>query len=406
MNILESLRIALHGLRANRLRSALTTLGIIIGVAAVIVLTALGNGIQSGFTEQFGSLATQITVTPSEGSVPGAGTARPLTDGDVEAIGSPAKAPDVADVTPSVTGPALLQVVGGGQYRTSVTGTTANYFEVTDREVLVGQAFDEAQVRSKAKVVVLGPNPVAELFGGDAGRALGQRVRIGRTTFRVIGVVEGNGQQDDLAIMPLGAARSYLIGGSDEVDTVVVKARSAERVDAALAQVTAVLSDRHSIDDPGEQDFDARALQSLLDQSTQFLTFLTLFTSAVAAISLIVGGIGVANIMLVTVTERTREIGIRKAIGARRRSILQQFLLESTLLAGLGGLVGIVIGVGISLTAAAVLPRLVPDFPAPAVSVGPVLLAFSVSLLIGLVAGGFPANRAARLRPIEALRFQ
>jgi len=206
--------------------------------------------------------------------------------------------------------------------------------------------------------------------------------------------------------MPLGAARAYLFGGDDALTTVLVEVRSSEAVPAALDQITSILDARHDIDDPEGRDYSATAFQSLLDQANQFLGFITIFTSAVAGISLVVGGIGVANIMLVSVTERTREIGIRKAIGARRRAILQQFLLESTLLAGLGGLMGIAIGVAISVTAAIALPAAVPDFPPPVVSLPSVLLAFGISLLIGLVAGGYPANRAARLRPIEALRYQ
>ncbi|MFC4950899.1 ABC transporter permease [Pseudonocardia sp. GCM10023141] len=406
MNILESARIALRGLSANRLRSVLTTLGIVIGVAAVIVLVAFGNGLQSGFTDAFGSLANQITVSSTQGAVPGGGTAKPLTNADIEALRNASRAPDVDTVTPVVGGAALLQVTGGGQYRTSVTGTTAGYLDVTSRDLAVGRMFDEAQERTKAKVVVLGSRPVQELFSGDAGAAIGKEIRIGRTPFRVIGVLVTAGQGDDTVIMPLGAARSYLLGGSDKVDSLIVKATSTDSVPAALEQVTTILSARHGIRNPEDRDFNAQALQSQLDQFTQFLGFLTLFTGAVAGISLVVGSIGVANIMLVTVTERTREIGIRKAIGAKRRAILQQFLLESMFLSGLGGLMGIALGVGLSLTAAAVLPSLIPNFPPPAVSFGSVLLSFSISLLIGLVAGGYPANRAARLRPIEALRYQ
>jgi putative ABC transport system permease protein len=403
--ILEVVRIALRGLRANKLRSALTTLGIIIGVSAVILLTALGNGIQAGFNEQFGSLNTQITVTPTEGGVPGGGQARDLTENDMEALTNRRDAPDVATVTPIVGGAALLQR-GGDQYRTSVTGTTADYLTVTDRELTAGRGFDAQEVRTNAKVVVLGPNPVNELFGGNASAALGQEIRIGSAVFRVIGTVESTGQQDDVAIMPIGAARSYLTGGDDELDTIIVRARSAEAVTPASNQITTVLSERHNIRDPAKRDFDVQALQQQIQEATQFLSFLTLFTGAVAGISLVVGSIGVANIMLVTVTERTREIGIRKAIGARPRVILLQFLLESVFLSGLGGLMGIALGVGLALTGAAILPQLIPDFPAPAVDPFSIVLAFTISLLIGLIAGGYPANRASRLRPIEALRYQ
>jgi putative ABC transport system permease protein len=401
VNLVEAFRIALRGLRANRLRSVLTTTGIVIGVAAVIVLVALGNGIQAGFTAQFSSLTTQITVSPAQDDR----SAQPLVDADVRALGNRVDAPDLRSVTPLVTGSALLQQPGEPGYRTGITGTTANYADVTDLELVTGSFFDEQQERSKAKVAVLGPRPVTELFGGNAGEAIGQRIRIGRTTFRVIGVAKP-AQQDDVAYLPLEAARSYVLGGGDDVSSVIVSATSAAAVPAALGQVNAVLDDRHKITDPSERDFDARAQQDFIDQASQFLTFLTVFTSAIAGISLVVGGIGVANIMLVSVTERTREIGIRKAIGATRRAILQQFLLESTVLAGLGGMLGVLIGLGLSFVGGLVLPRAVPDFPAPTVSPGSVVLALAISLLIGLVAGGYPANRAARLRPIEALRYQ
>lgn len=401
MNLVEALRIALRALRANRLRSVLTTTGIIIGVSAVIVLVALGNGIQAGFTEQFQSLTTQIQVTPTEGDP----SAQPLTDGDAEALGERRDAPDIVSVTPVVAGSAVLNQPGQPGYRTGITGTTASYADVTDLELVTGTFFDEQQERTKAKVVILGTRPVTELFAGDAGAAIGERIRIGRTTFRVIGVARPT-QQDDVAYMPLEAARSYVLGGSDEIDTIILTATSGAAVPAAVEQVNAILDDRHRITDTAERDFNAQAQQDFIDQASQFLTFLTLFTTAIAGISLIVGGIGVANIMLVSVTERTREIGIRKAIGATRRAILQQFLLESTVLAGLGGTLGVLVGLGISFVGGIVLPRAVPDFPAPSVSVGSVVLALTISLLIGLVAGGYPANRAARLRPIEALRYQ
>jgi putative ABC transport system permease protein len=381
-------------------------LGIIIGVAAVIILVAFGNGLQRFVADAFGPLANQIQITKTQGAISGNRAARDLTDADVDALSDKGRAPAVASVTPSVNGSALLQVLGDGQYRSSILGTQADYLEVANRELVVGSFFDEQQARNKAKVVVLGPNPVATLFGGQAGEALGKDVRVGRATFRVVGVLKGNGQQDDVAVMPLGAARSYLLGGGDVVDSITLRAVSTDAVPQAVQEASAILDQRHAIRDPDERDFTVTALQSLLDQSSQVLSFVTVFVAAVAGISLVVGSIGVANIMLVTVTERTREIGIRKAIGARRRAILQQFLIESMILTGVGGVLGILLGIGLSVTAGIVLPQLVTDFPAPSVSVGSVVLAFTVSLLIGLVAGGYPANRAARMRPIDALRHQ
>ncbi|MDQ2706658.1 MAG: ABC transporter permease [Actinomycetota bacterium] len=406
MNIGEAFRSALRGLRANRLRSALTTLGIVIGVSSVIVLVALGNGLQTGFNDSFGSLGTQVLVSKSAGSVPGGGPAHDLTDSDVAALRNPRQAPDIASVTPVVTGTAVLQSGNSGQFRTSVAGSTADYLDVTNRNLVAGRFFTAEEERSNARVVVLGPNPVVNLFGSDAVAALGRRIRIGRATFQVIGVVKGDGQKDEIAIMPLGAARSYLLGGTDAVNQIIVKAGSVGQVPAVLDEVTALLSQQHHIRDPAKRDFEATALQGLLDQATQTLTFLSVFTVAVAAISLIVGGIGVANIMLVSVTERTREIGIRKAVGAPRSAIVKQFLIESCVLAAMGGLVGIVLGVGLTVIAGLVLPANIPNFPAPEVSVGSVLLAFGISLAIGLLAGGFPAIRAASMRPIDALRYE
>jgi putative ABC transport system permease protein len=405
VNLAEAFQIALRSLRSNRMRSALTTLGIVIGVSAVIVLVGLGNGIKAGFNEQFGALGNQIQVAKVNGSVPGGGAAKDLKDSDVTALRNPNVAPDIGAVTPVLGGSELIEV-NQQQFRAAVQGSTADYLTVVDRELVAGSMFTAEQARSNARVVVLAPNAVATLFGGNAGEAIGKDVRISRSTFEVIGVVKGNGQQDDAAIMPLGAARAYLVGGNDTVTQIIVQAASVPQVPAALAEVNKVLDSRHSIKDPAKRDFNATALQSLLDQANQFLTFLTLFTVAVAAISLIVGGIGVANIMLVSVTERTREIGIRKAIGARSSAILKQFLIESTMLAAMGGVVGIVIGTAITIAASVIIPMVAPDFGAPTVSPWAIVISFGVSLLIGLIAGGFPANRAARLQPIEALRYQ
>jgi putative ABC transport system permease protein len=206
--------------------------------------------------------------------------------------------------------------------------------------------------------------------------------------------------------MPLGAARAYLVGGNDTVNQIIVKATSTDTVPAALDEIYRVMDERHTIRDAASRDYTATAMRTLLEQGNQFLTYLTLFTVAVAAISLVVGGIGIANIMLVSVTERTREIGIRKAVGARRGAIVKQFLLESAMLAGIGGLIGIGVGVGVTVAGMIVLPQVAPKFGTPDISVPAVLVAFLVSLLIGLVAGGYPARRAASVRPIEALRYE
>jgi putative ABC transport system permease protein len=406
MHFREALTIAARSMRANRLRSALTTLGIVIGVTAVIVLVGLGQGMKAGFNKSFGELATAITVDKVTGSVPGGGAPKELRDRDVEALLDKSVAPDIGAVIPVRIGESIVQYGPGSQFRATVTGSTTNYLTVNNREIVLGDMFNEEQARSNAKVVLLGPNPVANLYGGDAGKALGSTVRIDRASFKVIGVLKSDGYSDDIALMPLGTARAFVVGGNDIISSMAVKAASVPQVPAALEQVNKVMDHQHNIKDPAKRDFKVTALQNQLDQINQFLTFLSLFIIAVAAISLIVGGIGVANIMLVSVTERTREIGIRKAIGARRSAIMKQFLIESTVLAAAGGVVGIILGSGITIAAGIIIPKVAPDFGTPQVSFVAIAVAITVSLIIGLVAGGYPALRASRLQPIEALRFQ
>ncbi|WP_028927768.1 ABC transporter permease [Pseudonocardia acaciae] len=404
MNLKEAVTVAARALRTNRLRSALTTLGIVIGVTAVIVLIGLGNGMKAAFAEGFGQLATAIIVNKVQGSVPGGGQAKDLKMADVEALYDKARAPDVAMVIPVIQGEALA-TKDNGIHRTKIAGSTTDYMRVTNRAPLLGSIFTEEHERASARVVVLGVNVVASLFGGDAGRAVGSNIRIGRATFKVIGVLKKDSYNDDVALMPLSTARANLVGG-DAVHMIAIKATDVASVPAAVDQITRILSERHHIRDPAKRDFDIQAMQSQVDEINQFMMFLNLFIVAVGGISLIVGAIGVANIMLVSVTERTHEIGIRKAIGAPRGAIMKQFLIESVMLAGMGGLVGVVVGVGITLIAAVIMPRMVPDFGAPEVSVWAILMSFGVSLLVGLVAGGYPARRAARLQPVEALRYQ
>jgi putative ABC transport system permease protein len=404
VNLREAVRIALRGLRANRLRSALTMLGIIIGVASVILLVALGNGVQSSVNEKIQPLANLITVVPSVGNVPGGAPPRDLIDGDVQALQNPA----IAAVIPATTGKALLEG-DNYRYRANVVGSTDRWLEVNNQDMAAGTFFDEAQVRATARVVVLGPSVSNYLFGNDPAAALNKAVRINHQTFRVIGVMQSVGEPGDgVAVMPLNTARRFIFGGGDKVNQIIVQATQANSVPVAEDAVISILSERHRIKDTAKRDFEVQSLRSRLDTFNQVLRILTLFTAAVAAISLVVGAIGVLNIMLVSVTERTREIGIRKAIGATRRAILEQFLIESLVLAGLGGAFGVLVGVGLSVLGANIAPAFGPTFAtfAPAVTIPSVVLSFAISLAIGLVAGGYPANRAARLRPIEALRYQ
>jgi putative ABC transport system permease protein len=407
MTFTETLVAALRSLRSNRLRSLLTTLGIIIGVAAVIILVSLGDGVKAGFDAQFSKLANQITITEAKGAVPGGGTARPLTDQDVSALENPRRTRAIASVTPSMTGSVTL-TAGPSTEKAQLVGATYNYLDITARSMTVGNWFTQADVQGNEKQVVIGQDAVSYLWGPhtNLGDVLGKQLRLNHTTFKIVGVLDADGQNDNVAIVPFGAARAYLVGNANQVTQIIIKATSATRVNGAEDEISRILDTRHYIKNPTDRDYTMHAFQNLIQQRGQFITFLTLFTAAVAAISLIVGGIGVANIMLVSVTERTREIGIRKAIGARRSAIMKQFLIETVLLTGLGGLAGVIIGVGVTITSGLVVPKFVPSFPVPVLSYAPVLIAFGVSLAIGLVAGGYPANRAARLRPIEALRFE
>ena len=407
MTLHESIVAALRSVRANRLRSLLTTLGIVIGVAAVIILVALGNGVRAGFDAQFSRLSNQITVTKATGSVPGGGAARDLTDQDVQALQNPRLALHIASVTPSMTGNVSVNA-GQTNTRSRLVGATHNYLDISARTVAVGRWFTEQEVQSNEKLVLLGQETVGLLWGPSTnmGELLGQNIRLNRATFKVIGLLANDGQNDNAAVVPFGAARSYLVGNANQVNQIIVKSTSAATVSSARDQLTQILDVRHFIRKPADRDYDVRAFQNLIEQRSQFITFLTVFTASVAAISLVVGGIGVANIMLVAVTERTREIGIRKAIGAPRRAILKQFLIEAVVLTGLGGVLGVCLGVGACIAGGIILPRVVASFPPPIVTVLPVLVAFLVSLVIGLMAGVYPANRAARLLPIQALRFE
>jgi putative ABC transport system permease protein len=422
MRLTEALVIALRALRAHRLRSTLTMLGLIIGVSAVVLLSACGRGVQNSVDVRIEPVANNITIVSQAEAVPNGPPAQPLTDADAAALQS---APDVASIAPAVTGSPTPGATSSGtliatntaqDLTANIVGTTDNWAATNNRNITAGVFFDDAQVREAAKVAVVGPTVARTLFG-QGSAAIGQTVQINHAPFRVIGVLASYGQQlDNTAVMPLNTARRYVFGYGEgstthQLHQITAEATQQANVPAAMAEITRILDARHHITAPQRRDYQIQSLGSRLTSFNQIVTILVLFTPAVARLSLLVGGIGVLNIMLVSVTERTREIGIRKAIGATSGAILKQFLLESTVLAGLGGLLGVGVGIGLALLVRVVAPAFTPasgalaDFT-PVLSAPPVVVAFTISLGIGVIAGSYPAYRAARLRPIQALRYQ
>jgi putative ABC transport system permease protein len=415
VNLFEAIRMAANGLLANRLRSSLTMLGILIGVAAVILLVAVGNGASVQINAQIQSLgANVIYVFPSNargtgGVSQGFGTGQSLTQADVDAINSAQQAPDVVAAIPIAQSGGQI-TYGSQNYFAPTIGTTPAFPQVRDYQVAEGSFFTDDDVNARHRVVVLGQTVVDNLFG--TADPIGQTIKINRQSFRVIGVFapkggSGFGSQDNVVIAPITTVWAYLTGARGQViSQIVASATSAASVAQAETEITTILLERHQISDVTQADFQLQSQQDILNQATSIATALTLVLGAIAGISLVVGGIGIMNIMLVTVTERTREIGIRKAIGARRRDILAQFLIEAMVLSGLGGALGIAIGALLATEAPHIPAIASSSFPTPVVSAPSVVLAFCVSVAIGLFFGIYPANRAARLHPIEALRYE
>jgi putative ABC transport system permease protein len=420
MNVWESLRIATRGLAANKLRSVLTMLGIIIGVGAVITLLSVGEGVQSFVVAQFEGIGTNLLfVTPNFDDSAGFVSARRATGGsnltlaDARALDDPFRAPDVLSVVPEVQG--FVQVVVGNRYaNTLVRGTTADYPEVRNYYPVVGSFITDQDVERAARSVVLGQTVIGALFP-DQAYPVGRTVEINGVRFQIVGVMEEKGQsgptdQDDVVFVPLTTARRWLFPqrnrqGDPVVDVVYVQARAENRMQAATQQVAEVLRERHEISFRDEDDFYVFSQEEILDLFGQITGVLTIFLAAIAGISLLVGGIGIMNIMLVSVTERTREIGLRKAVGARRRDILVQFLVEAVVLSMIGGVLGILLG-GLGARVISIIAQNAGEDFYALVSLRAVLIATLFSAAVGLFFGIYPARRASRLNPIDALRYE
>lgn len=417
MKLWDSFITALHGVSSNKLRSSLTMLGILIGVAAVIAVVSLGRAEQTMVRESFESLgANLIEVVPGSSSTMfgmggPSGTAQTLTLEDAEAIADSRNAPSVAMVAPVIETSAQV-VAGGENMGATIAGVTPEYQYVNNLALAEGSFITKPDYTGRSRVVVLGSQLAQELFGLRS--PVDQIVRIDGRQFRVIGVLESKGgafgSEDLSAYAPLSTMQSTLtvqrtssIGHT--IQSISVQAKSKEAIDSAKAEIITILRQRHHIREGEKDDFTVMSMDAVARIADQMTGIIQLVLAAIAGISLLVGGIGIMNIMLVSVTERTREIGLRKAVGAKRRDILTQFLTESATLSLCGGAVGVALGWLAVKVASAIAANL--GFPFPAVIPGDVIaLALGVSIFVGLASGLYPAVRAARLDPIEALRHE
>jgi putative ABC transport system permease protein len=404
---------ALDSLNANKMRSMLTVLGIVIGVAAVIAMLSIGRGAQASITSRIESIGTNlIYVTPGStnqgGIQSGAGTAGTLTLDDANALTGLQGVEAVASVTNS-----FVQVVYQGQNtRTRLMGVTPDYDTVSSLNLADGVFISEQEQSARSLVVVLGSAVAEDLFGSTGG-VVGQRVRLNGQPYKVIGVLESKGgtgflNQDDQVFIPLSTALYRLVGnsqfrGSSVIGQIVIKATDSRVVDQVVSEVTSTMRDLHGTIE-GADDFTVTSQQATLAAATQVADTLTIFLGGIAGISLAVGGIGIMNIMLTTVSERTHEIGLRKAVGAKRQDILMQFLVESMVLSLLGGLIGVALGWGIASLMGQV--QFSGTAITPVVGLDSVLLATLFSMAVGLFFGIYPATRASRLQPVEALRYE
>jgi putative ABC transport system permease protein len=406
----ENVRLALRALVANKLRAALTMLGITIGVAAVITLLSVGD-----VTQQFEGLGTNLVFIfpgqfrPGSGP-PGRGVGEAvLTDADALALADPARAPDVARVVPVLRRTVTVSV-GGHVAETTLRATTPDYVPARNHRIFSGRSLTLSDLEERARVVVIGQSTLNRLFAPDED-AVGATIRVNGYPFRIVGIlaVKGAtpfGDEDDTLLMPYTTAVSRLFadrtsGGETRLSLLFAQVVNPVRQDAAIAQITDVLREQHNIPYRGEDDFTVLSEEDLVSAFEEVTNVLTLFLGAIAGIALLVGGIGIMNIMLVSVTERTREIGLRKAVGARRAHVLAQFLVEAVTLALMGGFFGILVG----MAGAWGIHQAVPELNTT-VSWQSILLATSFSAMVGLFFGMYPATRASALSPMEALRYE
>jgi putative ABC transport system permease protein len=406
----SAMRIAFRALEVNKLRSALTMLGIVIGVAAVIATAAIGSGAKVSIQRQIASIGSNLIIVlpgslTSSGMRMGTGNAISLTESDARDLVQ--QSPDIARAVPVVRGGAQV-VYENSNWATILFGTTPGFLDVRGITVADGAPFTQQDVDSASKVALLGPTVATNLFGDLD--PVGRSIRIKNVPFTVVGVLSRKGQsatgqdQDDLILLPISTAKRKVIGiksaNADAVDAIMIQAKSTDRVDAAQEEARALLRQRHHLAPAEDDDFSLRNMQEIFATQAASSRILSIMLAAVASVSLVVGGIGIMNIMLVSVRERTREIGLRQAVGAKTSDILMQFLVEAVTLSISGGCVGVALGVGASFVISAIAGW------STVVSMGAVLLAVFFSALVGIGFGYYPARKAAYLDPIEALRAE